>query len=573
MLPLVRAAEKVKKSHLGAFVTFRTDHHLNEYLPPAAEHLAWLTGFTGSAGLLIITPEKTGLFVDGRYATQAPQQVHPGVCVHSWNWKEIKTFLHEHVPHAIPIGIDADHLCAESACMWRETLSSRNPLSFISGFIDEIWDARPPWPCTPFVDLDESFSGAATATKLAKLQQIIHKKNADALVVSNLCALAWLLNIRGSDLEHTPVSYAYAFVPATGNPVLFTRSPYTGKAPVDKKDYDSFVPYMGTLQGLRLLLDPCETTEALWQYLHKAHDVIPTPNPVVPWKAQKNTTEIQGFRDCHIQDSLALCETFAWIHDTHTHKRPLSEISIEAFMNEHRRQKLYNRGLSFDPIVGWNANGAIIHYRATPHTNAGISGNGLLLIDSGGQYKNGTTDVTRTLALGCPTPDQISDYTHVLKGMIHLSQAHVDEGTSGMALDTLARTPIIHYGQNYAHGTGHGVGHSLSVHEGPFHISPRATDVGLKPGMVLSNEPGIYHPGKYGIRIENLMVALRGTDDYIVFETLTQVPLDRTLIDKNILTPEEIAWVNAYHAGIISRIQEHLTPRGRSWLTQACAIL
>lgn len=566
-------------THVSAYVIHRTDHHLNEQIPPAGEHMKWLTGFSGSAGLLIITARHAGLFVDGRYITQAPQEVHPGVNVYPWSWDNITAFINAHLGADETVCVEGTTLSARAAKTWQKQLP--NPVTFSEGLIDTLWDNRPAWPSREIFTLTNAFTGQDTTEKITNIQQFIAHKNADALLLTDMCAISWLFNIRGSDLGNTPVAYCYAWVPATGKPCLFLANPHDCGGTIVVHAYKDLKAFITSQKKTTLLADESETPQHLWEHINKHHTVKSVINPIQVWKAQKNPTQIQGFRDCHRGDAIALCETFSWIEATHTASQPLTELSIEQYMNAQRLKQAHTLGLSFDPIVGWNDHGAIIHYRATRQTDHTISGSGLLLIDSGGQYKNGTTDVTRTLCLGTPTPAQVHDYTHVLKGMIQLSMATFAPGTSGQILDARARNQVKNAGTDYAHGTGHGVGHCLNVHEGPFSISPRPqekeNDTGILPGMVLSNEPGIYRVGNYGIRIENLMVVVTNkgapTDQNLTFETLTMVPLAPQLIDTDLLTTEEITWINTYNASIKSHLSAALSHGATQWLLRVCAPL
>ncbi len=575
MHPLARIRAQLTHDGTSAYIIYRTDHHLNEQIPPAGECIKWLTGFSGSAGLLIITPHHAGLFVDGRYTTQAPGEVHADITVYPWSWDNIRVFISTHLTPDEIMCIEGMTLSAASAQTWEQNLT--NPCTFSDGMIDALWDNRPAWPHGETFPLGDNFTGRTSADKINDLQTFITAHAADALMVTDMCAISWVFNIRGNDLGNTPVAYCYAWVPATGNPCLFLKNPHDCGTYVDVRPYGDFMHFLTTQKKATLLADPSETPQSLWEHISNHHTVHPISNPIQTWKSQKNPTEIQGFRDCHVSDAIALCETFAWIETTHADKLPLTELSVETYMNSKRRKQAHNVGLSFDPIVGWKDHGAIIHYRATRKTDHTISGDGLLLIDSGGQYKNGTTDVTRTLCLGTPTQTQIIDYTHVLKGMIQLSLAIFPSGTSGATLDALARDQVKDVGTNYAHGTGHGVGHCLNVHEGPFSISPRESTEGIMPGMVLSNEPGIYRIGDYGIRIENLMVVSEKEIDTKnhthTFETLTMVPLDPKLIDGELLTTEEITWINTYNATIKSRLSDKLSPDATQWLLRMCAPL
>jgi Xaa-Pro aminopeptidase len=586
---LERLRREMAERRLDGFIVPRADEHQGEYVPARGQRLAWLTGFTGSAGLAIVLRERAALFVDGRYTLQAAAQVDPALF-------EIHHLIEE--PPAVWVGsavtsgdvlgydpwlhtpqeIERFRAAAEKAGARLEAVAD-NP-------IDRIWPGQPAAPLAPVVPQEERFAGESAAAKRARLGQALAVEGVAAAVLTMPESIAWLLNIRGGDVPHTPLPLSFAVLRADGAVSLFIdrrklapgieRHLGNGVAilPPDAlgQELDALAKSGGRIQA-----DPA--TAAAWIFdrlaasgakIHRAADPCLLP------KACKNPVEIDGTRAAHRRDGAAVSRFFAWL-EREAPKGELAEIAASDRLEAFRREGEHFRDLSFPTISGAGSNGAIVHYRATPESEKKLLPGTLYLLDSGAQYLDGTTDITRTVAIGEPTAEMRDRFTRVLKGHIALATAHFPKGTTGTQLDALARRALWQAGLDYDHGTGHGVGSYLGVHEGPQRISKAPNTQPLLPGMIISNEPGYYKTGGYGIRIENLVLVqpVEGTGEreMLGFETLTLAPIDRNLIDPELLEAEETAWLDAYHA----RVRTELTPLVGTdtarWLQQATAPL
>ncbi|MDE1568796.1 aminopeptidase P family protein [Aquabacter sediminis] len=573
---------------LGGYVIPRADAHQNEYVPPREERLAWLTGFTGSAGTCVVLEEKAALFVDGRYVLQAPAQVDTSAfTVVPLAQMTPEAWIEENLPRGASLGFDS----------WRTTLDGRERLAqavaAIGGILaaveqdllDPIWTDRPAAPAAPVRHLDMAYAGVLPASKLAEAQAALAKDRdgLDGLLISDPHNTAWLFNIRGADVGHTPLPLAWCLVPTAGRPSLFIDH---GKlsAPVraalaDVADLAPVEALETTLaafaEGRTVRLDQATAPVHLANIVERGGGrVSKGADPVTLLKACKNAAEIAGMRSAHVRDGVALARFLHWFAET-APKGGLTEIDAVEALETFRRETGELKDVSFPTISGAGPNGAIVHYRVTEETNRAIGTGELFLIDSGAQYPDGTTDVTRTLAVGTPTAEMKTRYTQVLKGHLAISRAVFPEGTSGSQLDPLARQFLWACGLDFEHGTGHGVGAGLSVHEGPARIS-KLGYVPLKAGMILSNEPGYYKAGAFGIRIENLvLVEPRHPDGAerpsLGFEVLTLAPYDRALIDTALLSPEERAFVDAYHRRVLEEIGPLVPAAVRAFLEQATA--
>lgn len=574
------------KESLDGWLVPRADEHQGEYVPPSAERLRWLTGFDGSAGLAIVLMDRAAIFVDGRYTLQVRDQVDTALYAPRHltegppaDWlKEVATpgqrigydpWLHT------PDGLKRLAKGAEAA---------KAELVPIDGnLVDRIWSGRPPPPADPFIPHPMEFAGETSAEKRAAIAEGLAEQGADAAVLSLPDSIAWLLNIRGSDVPRTPFPLAFALLFADGRVSLFAPEGKVDDAlrahlgeEVDVLAPSAFGPALDALAGRQVIADAGSAPAWVFDRLEAAGaTVLRQADPCQLPKSRKNEAEIAGARAAHLRDGVALTRFLHWVDGAAA--SGLSEMEAASRLEAFRRESNLLRDLSFDTISGAGPNGAIVHYRVTPETDRKLEPGSLFLVDSGGQYPDGTTDVTRTVAIGAPTDDMRRHYTLVLQGHIALATARFPEGTTGSQLDALARTPLWQAGLDYDHGTGHGVGSYLSVHEGPQRISKIGNSVALAPGMIVSNEPGYYLEGAYGIRIENL-VAVQ-TDDrpadrpMLCFETLTLAPLDRRLIDTDILSTAEIAWVDAYHARVQDEIGGRLDGEAQAWLAAATAPL
>jgi Xaa-Pro aminopeptidase len=581
--------EELARRRLTGFVIPRADQQQNEYVAPSEERLAWLTGFTGSAGMAIVLTQEAAVFVDGRYTLQAAKQVDRK----AWNVEPLadpppESWLGKHLIAGDRLGFDpwlhtsaaAERLAAACAKAGAELVAvDTNPL-------DSVWTERPPPPLAPVTVHGTQFSGELEAEKLGRIRLEMTKLGVDALVLSDSHAVAWTFNIRGADVSHTPLPLSYALVPKDGRPTVFIDHRKLSnsvrdhlEATADVVEPDAMAPKLAELSqtGASIALDSATAADALSRLIVAAGGKPVRGNdPVSLLKAVKNLTEIEGTRAAHRRDAVALTRFLAWI-DREAPTGALTEIDTVEALETFRRDTGALKDVSFPTIAGTGPNGAIVHYRVTRKSNRRISPGDLLLIDSGAQYEDGTTDVTRTIAIGEPTAEMRDRFTRVLRGHIAIARAVFPDGITGAQLDPLARQFLWQAGLDFEHGTGHGVGSYLSVHEGPARISKLGTTP-LRRGMILSNEPGYYKADAYGIRIENLELVV-GTDitaaekPVNAFETLTLAPIDRRLIDLNMLSGEELSWINDYHARVRHEVRSHVDEDTKLWLDAATAPL
>ena len=568
---------------LDGFIVPRADAHQGEYVAPCDARLAWLTGFTGSAGFCVVLPQVAGVFIDGRYRVQVRAQVS-GVFT-PVHWPEIKLaeWLIEQMPQGGVVGFDPWLHTVEEIAGLREKLAPKAiTLKAVSNFVDPLWTDRPAPPDPRFTAYPLEFAGESHADKRARLAKLLVGAGQAVAVLTLPDSIAWLLNIRGSDVTCNPVPQAFALLHADATCDLFCRAGkaddvrgHLGEA-VRIRDEASFSAALAGLQGT-VRLDYKSAPQHLAEVMAGLTLVNATDPCILP-KARKNAVEIAGTKLAHLRDAVAMVQFLCWL-DAAAPQGGLTEIDVVRSLEGFRRATNALRDISFETICGAGAHGAIVHYRVTEESNRPVKSGELLLVDSGGQYLDGTTDITRTVAVGPPPPDAAACYTRVLQGMIAISRARFPKGVGGQHLDALARFPLWTAGMDYDHGTGHGVGVYLSVHEGPQRLS-RTGEVALEPGMILSNEPGYYREGAFGIRIENLIVvreapALPGGDarKMLDFETLTWVPLDRRLIDVSLVSGPERDWVDSYHAQTLALIGPRVEGPVLDWLTAACAPL
>lgn len=586
---LAALREELARRKLTGFVVPRADQQQNEYVPPSEERLAWLTGFTGSAGLAVVLTQEAALFVDGRYTLQAAKQVDAKAwAVESLIDPPPESWVSTHLKAGDRLGFDpwlhtfaaAERLAA--AC----TKAGAELVAVDGNPVDAIWQDRPQPPLAPVAVHGPQHAGVTEAEKLTQIKSEIGKLGVDALVLSDSHAVAWTFNIRGADVAHTPLPLSYALVPKDGRPTIFidhrklsnhTRDHLEQSA--DVRDPDAMAPTLMALAkgGGSIALDGATAADALSRLIASAGGKpVRGSDPIALLKAVKNATEIKGAKTAHVRDAVALARFLAWI-DRETPGGKLTEIDAVEALETFRRDTGALKDVSFPTISGTGPNGAIVHYRVTRKSNRRIASGDLLLIDSGAQYEDGTTDVTRTMAVGEPTHEMRDRFTRVLRGHIAIARAVFPDGTTGAQLDTLARQYLWAAGVDFEHGTGHGVGSYLSVHEGPARISKLGTTP-LKRGMILSNEPGYYKTDGFGIRIENLELVvaadIEGAEKLMnAFETLTLAPIDRRLIDAAMLSRDELDWLNAYHARVRAEVRPALDEATRAWLDQATAEL
>ena len=579
--------EELARRKLRGFVVPRADQQQNEYVAPSEERLSWLSGFTGSAGLAVVLDNEAALFVDGRYTLQAAKQVDR----EAWTIEPLvepppESWLAKHLHHGDRLGYDpwlhtsaaAERIAA--AC----TRAGAELVAVESNPIDAIWADRPPPPLAPISVHGAQFSGEAEADKLDSIRAEIGKLAVEALVLSDSHAVAWTFNIRGGDVAHTPLPLSYALVPKAGRPTVFIDHRKLSNATrdhleqaADVREPDALVPELTALaqSSASIALDSATAADALSRLIKAAGGkAVPGNDPTSLLKAVKNATEIAGTRTAHRRDAVALARFLAWV-DREAPKGALTEIDTVAALETFRRESGLLKDVSFPTIAGTGPNGAIVHYRVTRNSNRRIAPGDLLLVDSGAQYEDGTTDVTRTIAVGEPTAEMRDRFTRVLRGHIAIARAVFPDGATGAQLDTLARQFLWQAGIDFEHGTGHGVGSYLSVHEGPARISKLGTTP-LKRGMILSNEPGYYKTDSYGIRIENLELVsatevASAEKPMNAFETLTLAPIDRRLIEVAMLSEAERDWLNTYHARVRNEVRPHLDEADRLWLDKATA--
>jgi Xaa-Pro aminopeptidase len=573
---------------LDGFIVPRADEYQNEYVPPSAERLAWLTGFTGSAGLAIVLADRAVIFVDGRYQVQVVEEVDNKIfAVEHLVERPPPAWIEANLPPGKKLGyspwlhtVDAAERLAKACATAGASL-----VAVADNPIDTICTDRPPPPLGAVVPHELRYAGEDAQQKLARVRADLQKLGADTLVVSDPHAVSWLFNIRGSDVPHTPVVLAFATVPKEGRPVLYVDGRKLNndvrhrleelaavRAPVD---FERDLAALGN-EKRTVRIDPAACPEAIARLIEdNGGKTLRGSDPIAPMKAVKNAVEISGARAAQERDGAAVTRFLAWF-DHAVQSGTLTEIDAVGALESFRRDTELLKDVSFPTIAGAGSDGAIVHYRVTRRSNRRIVPGELFLIDSGGQYEDGTTDITRTIATGTPTADMREKFTFVLKGHIAIARAVFPDGTTGAQLDTLARQFLWRNGVDFDHGTGHGVGSYLSVHEGPARIS-KLGSAPLKRGMILSNEPGYYRTGEFGIRIENLILVteaapVTGAEKPLnAFETLTLAPIDLCLIEPALLSAEEIAWLNAYHARVHDTLAPLVDPLTQVWLRTATA--
>jgi len=583
---LAALREQLKRDRLDGFVVPLTDEHMSEYVGSYAQRLAWLTGFRGSAGTAVVLPEEAAIFTDGRYTLQVRSQVDGAHwSFHSVPETSVADWLRQHAPQGGRIGYDPWLHTREWVRKARAALEktgaelvpvARNP-------IDSVWEDRPEPSRARLVVHPIEHAGKSSAEKRQEMADGLRLEGADAAVLSALDSIAWTLNVRGRDVEHTPVALAFALVGRDGTADLFVDSEklspevrqHLGNG-VRVHERSEFESHLKSLGGKTILVDPERAVAAIFDALEAGGaQILEKRDPAVLPKAIKNEVEIAGHRSAQARDGAAVVRFLHWL-SVEAPKGGVDELAAAARLEQFRREGGDLRDLSFDTISGAGPNGAIVHYRVTEETNRPLDSGSLYLVDSGGQYPDGTTDITRTVAIGTPTAEMRDRFTRVLKGHIALARAVFPQGTRGNQLDVLARQFLWQAGLDYAHGTGHGVGSYLAVHEGPQRIATfGGGDEPLQPGMICSNEPGYYKTGEYGIRIENLVLVesrdIPGAEKKMLgFETLTFAPIDRNLIDVAMLTDEERGWIDAYHARVRDVVASFVEGEVLAWLEEAC---
>jgi Xaa-Pro aminopeptidase len=588
-LRIEQVQKALKQRGLAALLVPSSDPHLSEYLPERWQGRQWLSGFTGSMGTLVVTQDRAALFADSRYWTQAESElagsgielvkIPTGAATHHVDW------MVANLKPGDTVGVDGDVL-GLAAAQWLHAALERAGMVLDTGIdlLADVWPERPALPSAAVYEHRAPQAPLSRADKLSRVREAFLRQGATHHFVSTVDDIAWLFNLRGSDVNYNPVFLAHALLDAHGA-TLFVGA---GKVDADLQKrlaadgvrlahYGDAASALATLSAdAVLLLDPRRVTLGLKQNVPAQVKLVEAINPSTLFKSRKSEAEAQHVREAMAQDGAAMCEFYAWFEQALGRER-ITELTVDEKLTAARAKRPGFVGLSFNTIAGFNANGAMPHYRATADSHAAIEGDGLLLIDSGGQYLGGTTDITRVWPIGTITAAHRRDYTLVLKGTIALSRTRFPRGTLSPMLDAIARAPLWAHGLDYGHGTGHGVGYFLNVHEGPQSISKVIPELAMamEPGMITSIEPGLYRPGQWGIRIENLvmntlanMPAVNGFGEFLEFETLTLCPIDTRCIDRSLMRADEIAWLNSYHAVVRERLSPLVEGDASAWLRQ-----
>lgn len=582
---LAALREAVAGAGLDGYLVPHADRFQGEYTAASDERLAWLTGFTGSAGFCAVLPDVTGVFIDGRYRVQVRAQVADVFTPVHWPEVQLADWLKEQMPEGGKLGFDPWLYTVSQLRLLTKALDGSG-IKLVAGgnLIDRIWEDRPAPPRNPVRVQPMEMAGESHDNKRVRLARALG--DGERVFIALPDSICWLLNLRGTDIPRNPVLHGVALLAHDGSVDLFTDAPLDDSVR-DHLGAAVHLHGLADLQGVlesagdgTIQIDPASCPQAVMDILAANGSITVTENadPCALPKACKNAVEIEGAREAHLRDGVAMVRFLAWL-DADAPKGGLTEIDVVTKLEGFRRETNALQDISFETISGAGPNGAIVHYRVDENTNRAVNTGELLLVDSGGQYLDGTTDITRTIAIGPAGKEERTCYTRVLQGMVALSRVRFPKGVRGCDLDALARYPLWLVGQDYDHGTGHGVGSYLSVHEGPQSLS-RRSNIPLEPGMILSNEPGYYREGAFGIRIENLIVTreaapIEGGDarDMLDFETLTYVPFDRRLIDVTLLSQDERAWIDAYHSATLTKIGARLDGAAKDWLTAVCAPL
>ncbi len=576
------------KPNIQAFIIPSTDPHLSEYVAPHWKSREWISGFTGSAGTVVITEKKAGLWTDSRYFLQAAEQLQgSGIDLYKEMLPEtpsITKFLSDKLQPGESVGIDGKMFSVEQVESMQAELSAKNiQIVFCPAPMDELWENRPPMPESPAFVYDIKYAGKSCSEKIAAIRTELKKKSAESVMLSALDEIAWTLNLRGNDVHCNPVVVSYLLI-TEKKAVLFIAPEkvteevrnYLEEQQIEIQNYSDTEIYLSDLNSSSILMNPAKTNYSVFSSVNPQCRIIRGEAPVALLKAIRNEQEIKGIHAAMQRDGVALVKFLRWLESA-VPSGTETELSIDRKLHAFRATQDLYVGESFDTIAGYKEHGAIVHYSATEESNATLHPKGFLLLDSGAQYLDGTTDITRTIALGELTTEEKTDYTLVLKGHIALAMAVFPSGTRGAQLDVLARMPLWSHKMNFLHGTGHGVGHFLSVHEGPQSIRMNENPIVLQPGMVTSNEPGVYKGGSHGIRTENLILVCSAGEglfgEYLKFETITLCPICKKGIIKELLTADEVDWLNNYHQQVYEKLSPKLNEEEKAWLKEATAAI
>ena len=579
----------MKKYQQDAFIAMSADPHMSEYLPDYWKIRQWLTGFTGSVGTIVVTQDFAGLWVDGRYWVQAEQQLeNTGYVLQKQTPDESSThlaWLSQHLPKNTKISVNGHTISAlQFDALSQVAQSQQFEIRTDLDLIDEIWTERPALPLQPIWQMADDLNAQTRLEKITAIRHKLIQKKATGHFISALDDIAWILNCRGRDVEYNPVFLAHLYIDHSRTVLFIDDAKLSTEMQqrfaldnIEILAYNASIEFLRELKQQNILSDPAKVSISYAQAIEQQSHLVQDINPSTLFKSQKQPIEITHIRSAMTKDGVALCHFFHWLDNALADKESINELTIDEKISGFRAQQAGFIGLSFSTIAGFNANGALPHYRATEESFSEISGDGLLLIDSGAQYDEGTTDITRVVPIGTASVEQKRDYTLVLKCHIALAQTVFPEGIASPLLDSITRQTLWKYGLDYRHGTGHGVGYALNVHEGPQVISyyaPVTPSTKMREGMITSNEPGLYHQGKYGIRIENLVVnKIKHFEDttygqFLEFETLTLCPINLTCIVLDLLSHDEKAWLNQYHQTVRERLAPHLEGDVLNWLNE-----
>ena len=580
----------MSQNGIAAFIVPSTDPHSGEYVPAHWESRKWLSGFSGSAGTVVVTKDNAGLWTDSRYFIQAEEQLEgTGIQLFKDRLPEtpsVSEWLGSVLNEGEKVGIDGwVNSMQEAAGLRKELQTYGLELTLVEDPFQYIWNDRPSLPQTPVFIHGLEYAGVSCSEKISKIKEAIKSNGATSIILSSLDEIAWTLNLRGDDVHCNPLFISYLILSDMKNTLYILEEKiteevrsYLKEQGVEIEDYKSFSKNLKAFSGKdeELLQISPQANEALYALASQHTNVTIAPSPVALMKAHKNPIEIAGFRKAMERDGVAMVKFLRWLKDA-VKTGEESELSVDEKLYELRAEQANFKGISFDTIAGYKEHAAIVHYEATPETSIPLKPEGMLLLDSGAQYLDGTTDITRTIVLGPLTEEEKKDYTLVLKGHLQLQNAQFPAGTCGTQLDVLARIAMWKAGINYLHGTGHGVGQFLSVHEGPHQVRMNHMPTLLEPGMTLTDEPGIYKAGRHGIRIENTLVIVPAQESefgaFYKFEPLTLCPIDKEAILVDMLNDEELNWFNEYHQMVYNRLKPFLNEQEQTWLEEATSPL
>ena len=580
--------EVMQREHLSAFIFPSTDPHQGEYVPDHWKGREFISGFNGSAGTAVVTLTSAALWTDSRYFLAAEEQLKDTefqlMKLKMEDTPTIAEWIGKECGAGVEVAVDGMVNSTNSVRELIADLRKQGGITLRTNFdpLEQIWQDRPPIPLNPVEEYPLTYAGEAANVKIARIRQALRKLHADGMLMAALDDIAWTLNLRGTDVHCNPVFVSYLLISSTSVTLYINKEKLTPEVMAYLKGEGVGVDaYENIQKGLKdyfeynILLDPDEVNYTLFNAVTR--EVIEAESPVKQMKTIKNSTEIAGFRQAMLKDGIAMVKFLYWLDKQLAEGEALTEISVSEELASLRAEQTLFRGVSFDTIAGYEAHGAIVHYEATPESDVPLKPEGFLLLDSGGQYLDGTTDITRTIALGPVTEEQKKIYTLVLKGHIQLELCKFPSGISGTQLDVLARKDMWRAGMNYLHGTGHGVGSYLNVHEGPHQIRMEWKPAPLMAGMTVTDEPGIYLAGKFGVRIENTLLITHYNETefgkFLQFEPLTICPIDKKPIIKEMMMPEEIAWLDQYHRRVLELLSPRLDDDEIEWLQEACAPL